>query len=174
MLGIRESRRIMGDYVLNAEDLIKGRVFEDAVAMGGYHIDIHRPKGTWVESHNVKAYTIPLRSLIAKEVNGLLMAGKCISATHEAIASTRVIPICMAQGEAAGSAAAMAIKSNINVRELDISELQKQLNYQSVEFGQSIGEPNTQIIERIGQLPFDEPPTTGDNDEFAKKGNSWV
>ena len=174
MLGIRESRRIMGDYILNADDLIIGKVFEDAIAMGGYHIDIHRPKGTWVESHNVRAYTIPLRSLIAKGVNGLLMAGKCISATHEAIASTRVIPICMAQGEAAGTAAALAIKSDINVRQLNISKLQKQLNVQNVEFGQSIGEPNTEIIERIGQLPFDEPPTTGDNDELAKKDNSWV
>jgi hypothetical protein len=174
MLGIRESRRIIGDYILNADDLINGKVFDDAVAMGGYHIDIHRPKGTWVESHNVRAYTIPLRSLIAKGVNGLLMAGKCISATHEAIASTRVIPICMAQGEAAGTAAAMSIKSNINVRQLNISKLQEQLNVQNVEFGQSIGEPNTEIIERIGQLPFDEPPTTGDNDELAKKDNSWV
>ena len=64
MLGVRESRRIMGDYVLNAEDLIGGRVFEDAVAMGGYHIDIHRPTGTWVDSKNVEAYTIPLRSLV--------------------------------------------------------------------------------------------------------------
>ena len=68
MLGVRESRRIMGDYVLQAEDLVEGRVFDDAVSMGGYHIDIHRPNGTWVDSHNVRAYTIPIRSLIAREV----------------------------------------------------------------------------------------------------------
>jgi hypothetical protein len=74
MLGVRESRRIMGDYVLTAEDLMAGRVFDDAVSMGGYHIDIHRPAGTWVDSHNVKAYTIPVRSLIARDVDGLLMA----------------------------------------------------------------------------------------------------
>jgi hypothetical protein len=68
----------------------------------------------------------------------------------------------------------MSIKDNINIRQLNIKKLQKQLNDQNVEFGQSIGEPNTEIIERIGQLPFDEPPTTGDNDELAKKDNSWV
>ena len=73
-----------------------------------YHIDIHRPSGTWVESRNVKAYTIPLRSLIVKDFEGLMVAGKCFSATHEALASTRVVPICMGMGEAAGTAAALA------------------------------------------------------------------
>ena len=55
MLGVRESRRIMGDHLLTAEDLVAGRVFDDAVCMGGYHIDIHRPAGTWVDSHNVRS-----------------------------------------------------------------------------------------------------------------------
>src|SRR3546814_1512157 len=67
---IRESRRIIGDYVLTADDLIRGRSFSDGVAMGGYHIDIHRPSGSWVDSKNVLAYTIPLRSLIASKVEG--------------------------------------------------------------------------------------------------------
>lgn len=174
MLGVRESRRIMGDYLLTADDLIAGRVFDDAVSMGGYHIDIHRPAGTWVDSHNVRAYTLPLRSLIARDVDGLLMAGKCISATHEAIASTRVVPICQGQGQAVGTVAALAVKSGVPVRQVPVSRLQDTLAAQGAEFGRTVGEPNRQAIEEVGQLPFDEPPTTGDKDPVTVGEASWV
>lgn len=174
MLGVRESRRIMGDYLLTAEDLIAGRVFDDAVSMGGYHIDIHRPAGTWVDSHNVRTYTIPMRSLIARDVDGLLMAGKCISATHEAIASTRVIPICQGQGQAVGTAAALAVKAKVSVRTIPTRTLQDTLAAQGAEFGRTVGGPNLQAIEEVGQLPFDEPPTTGDKDPVSTGESSWV
>ncbi|MFO1451418.1 MAG: FAD-dependent oxidoreductase [Opitutaceae bacterium] len=174
MLGVRESRRILGDYVLTAEDLVEGRVFDDAVSMGAYHIDIHRPSGTWVDSHNVRAYTIPLRSLIARDVEGLLMAGKCLSASHEAVASTRVIPICMGQGQAIGTAAALAVKQKISVRDLSVATLQDTLAAQGAEFGRTVGEPNWEAIEEVGQLPFEEPPTTGDKDAPSSMRNAWV
>ena len=174
MLGVRESRRIMGDYLLTAEDLVAGRVFDDAVSMGGYHIDIHRPAGTWVDSHNVRAYTIPLRSLIARDVDGLLMSGKCISATHEAIASTRVIPICQGQGQAAGTVAALAVKAGVSVRQVPIAKLQDTLVAQGAEIGRTVGGPNQQAIDEVGQLPFDEPPTTGDKDPVTAGKGSWV
>ncbi len=174
MLGVRESRRIMGDYLLTAEDLVAGRVFDDAVSMGGYHIDIHRPAGTWVDSHNVRAYTIPLRSLIARDVDGLLMSGKCISATHEAIASTRVIPICQGQGQAAGTVAALAVKAGVSVRQVPIAKLQDTLVAQGAEIGRTVGGPNQQAIDEVGQLPFDEPPTTGDRDPVTAGEGSWV
>jgi hypothetical protein len=174
MLGVRESRRIMGDYVLKAEDLVAGRVFEDAVAMGGYHIDIHRPSGTWVDSHNVRGYTIPMRSLIARGVDGLLMAGKCLSATHEAVASTRVIPICMAEGQAVGTAAALAVKLGVDVRRVETSRLQEVLADQGAEFGRTAGEPNWQAIEEVGQLPMEEDPSTGDNDPVSAATGAWV
>jgi hypothetical protein len=174
MLGVRESRRITGDYVLNAEDLIEGRVFDDAVSMGGYHIDIHRPAGTWVDSHNVRTYTIPLRSLIAKDVDGLLMAGKCLSATHEAVASTRVVPICMGQGQAVGTAAALAVTAGQSVRQVPISQLQDTLVAQGAEIGRTVGEPNYAAIEEVGQLPIDEPPTTGDKDAASSAQVDWV
>lgn len=174
MLGVRESRRIMGDYVLTAADLVAGRVFEDAVSMGGYHIDIHRPAGTWVDSHNVRAYTIPLRSLIAREVEGLMMAGKCISATHEAIASTRVIPICMGQGQAAGTAAALAVKKGCSVRAVPRALLQDTLAAQGAEFGRTVGGPDLRAIDEVGQLPFEEPPTTGDKDPVSSAPGAWV
>jgi hypothetical protein len=164
----------MGDYLLTAEDLIAGRVFEDAVSMGGYHIDIHRPAGTWVDSHNVRAYTIPLRSLIARDVDSLLMAGKCISATHEAIASTRVIPICMGEGQAVGTVAALSVKAGTSVRDVPVARLQDTLAAQGAEFGRTVGEPNQQAIDEVGQLPFDEPPTTGDKDPVTAGETSWV
>lgn len=174
MLGVRESRRITGDYVLTAEDLVAGRVFDDAVSMGGYHIDIHRPAGTWVDSHNVRAYTIPIRSLIARDVDGLMMAGKCLSATHEAVASTRVIPICQGQGQAAGTAAALAVKAKTSVRAVPIAKLQDTLAAQGAEFGRTVGGPNQKAIDEVGQLPFDEPPTTGDKDPVTAGESSWV
>jgi hypothetical protein len=176
MLGIRESRRIVGDYVLTADDLVAGRQFDDAVSMGGYHIDIHRPAGTWVESHNVRTYSIPLRSLIARGVEGLLMAGKCLSATHEAVASTRVIPICMGQGEAAGTAAALAVVAHgtSDVREVPIGRVQAALAAQGAEFGPTLGEPNYQAIEEVGQLPFDEPPSSGERDAVSAQPGAWI
>ena len=174
MLGVRESRRIMGDYVLTAEDLIAGRVFDDAVSMGAYHIDIHRPAGTWVDSHNVRAYTIPLRSLIARDVDGLLMAGKCLSATHEAVASTRVIPICMGQGQAVGTVAALAVKRGVSVRAVPMAALQDTLAAQGAEFGRTVGEPDWRAIDEVGQLPFNEPPTTGDKDTVSAAEAAWV
>jgi hypothetical protein len=174
MLGVRESRRIMGDYVLTAEDLIAGRQFDDAVSMGGYHIDIHRPAGTWVDSHNVRAYTIPIRSLIARDVDGLLMAGKCLSATHEAVASTRVIPICMGQGQAVGTLAALAAKQGAGVRQVPVALLQDTLVAQGAEIGRTAGAPDQRAIEEVGQLPFNEPPTTGDKDTVSANETAWV
>ncbi len=174
MLGVRESRRIMGDYVLTAEDLIAGRQFDDAVSMGGYHIDIHRPAGTWVDSHNVRAYTIPIRSLIARGVDGLLMAGKCLSATHEAVASTRVIPICMGQGQAVGTLAALAVKQGAGIRAVPVSLLQDTLVAQGAEIGRTVGEPDVRAIEEVGQLPMHEPPTTGDKDPVSASETAWV
>jgi len=174
MLGVRESRRIVGDYMLEAEDLITGRIFEDSVCMGGYHIDIHRPTGTWVESRNVEAYTIPLRSLVAKDLDGLLMAGKCLSATHEAVASTRVIPICMAQGQAAGTAAAVAVQKCRTIREIAVKELQDTLTSQGAEIGRTLEPQNQRLIDEIGVLPKEEFESTGEGDEISQTTSAWI
>ena len=174
MMGVRESRRIMGDYVLSADDVVNGKEKEDVVALGGYHIDIHRPAGTWVDSRNVQTYDVPFRSLIARDVDGLMMAGKCISATHEAIASTRVIPICMAQGQAVGTAAAIAVQQRKSPRDIDVKTLQNTLIEQGAELRQSLEGPDPEIIEKIGQLPKSEPPTTGDRDEASQGVQAWI
>jgi FAD-dependent oxidoreductase family protein len=151
MLGIRESRRVMGDYVLTEADVRRGAVFDDVVAMGGYHIDIHRPDGTWVESRSVRPYDIPYRSLIASTVANLLVAGKCFSAASAAIASTRVIPVCMAQGQAAGTAAALAAPGG-QVRDVKTGVLQDRLVADGAELRQSLGEPDQSTLDRIGSI----------------------
>lgn len=102
-LGIRETRRIVGQYVLTREDILGCRRFEDAAAIGSYPIDLHSPVGNgctleWCGD----SYDIPARSLMPLGVENLLVAGRCISTTHEAMAATRVMSTCMALGEAAG------------------------------------------------------------------------
>lgn len=128
MIGIRETNHMVGAYLLKAEDLLKGRKFEDVIALGGYHLDIHTPDNpSSGELQQTPMYTIPYRALQPKEVDGILVAGRAISAEHRALASTRVIPISMAQGEAAGVAAALAARNGKTPREIDVSLLQNTL-----------------------------------------------
>lgn len=124
-IGVRESRRVVGDYILTQEDLLQSRCFEDTVALGGYPIDIHNPTGAQTETTHLKPgqfYYIPLRSLIVKGFKNLLVCGRCISATHEAGAAIRVTPIAMGIGQAAGAAAGLAAAS-VSVRELEIAQI---------------------------------------------------
>lgn len=129
-IGVRESRKLKGVHILTADELIDCTRFEDSVALGNYDIDIHNPTGTGT-SHRYfgegEYYTIPYRSLLPKEFDNLLVAGRCISATHEAQASVRILPICCCLGEAAGTAAALAHKTNKNAHTVDIKNLQKKL-----------------------------------------------
>jgi hypothetical protein len=127
-LGIRESRRIEGEYMMTADDILKCRRFDDAIAVAAYPIDLHHPIGgdctlEWCSD----CYDIPYRCLVPKKVTNLLVAGRCASMTHEAMASTRVMPICMAMGEAAGKAAAIAANDGVPVQKVDVAKLQKQL-----------------------------------------------
>ena len=129
-IGVRESRKLKGVHVLTGDELINCTRFEDSIALGNYDIDIHSPTGTGT-SHRYfsdgEFYTIPYRSLLPKEYDNLLVAGRCISATHEAQASVRIMPICCCLGEAAGTAVAIAHKTNENVHTVDIKTLQKKL-----------------------------------------------
>ena len=129
-IGVRESRKLKGVHVLTAEELIACTRFEDSVALGNYDIDIHSPTGTGT-SHRYFAdgeyYTIPYRSLLPKEYDNLLVAGRCLSATHEAQASVRIMPICCCLGEAAGTAAATAFNSGKNAHTVDVKAVQAKL-----------------------------------------------
>ena len=130
VLGVRESRRIVGEYVLTEADVLEARKFDDAIVRGNYGIDIHAPAGADTVIKRVppgKNYEIPYRSLVPKAVENVLIAGRPISATHEAHSAIRIMPICFGMGQAAGLAAAMCASEGIPPRELDSRELRKRL-----------------------------------------------
>ncbi len=129
-IGVRESRKLKGVHILTAEELISCTDFEDTIALGNYDIDIHNPAGTGTTIINIphnRYYKIPYRSLLPKEYDNMLVAGRCLSATHEAHSSVRIMPICTCLGEAAGTAAALAYKTNRNVHTVDINLLRTRL-----------------------------------------------
>lgn len=125
-IGVRESRRLIGQHVLSEQDLMQSRRFEDAIATGCWYLDLH-PNKTTIGSANdfkpekvqPKPYDIPYRSLLPQNIENLIVAGRCHSATRGAHASTRVTATAMAMGEAAGLAAAMAVGVSRSPQELD-------------------------------------------------------
>lgn len=127
-LGIRETRRIQGLYTMTRDDIMSCRHFEDAIAVASYPLDIHHPQGggctlEWCGD----CYDIPYRSLIPQKIKNLIVAGRCISATHEAMSAIRVMAPCMAMGEAAGRAAKMAVTQRIQPADIDVKQLQNEL-----------------------------------------------
>jgi len=156
-IGIRESRQIVGSYALTAADILTGRIHEDAIALGSWWIDIHCPLGRvqhhthvcradcpspdpcpMLEQHRDRllanlyppaggAYGIPYRSLVAQRVSNLLVSGRCISATHEGMGGARVMGTCMAIGQAAGTAAAIAAEKGLPAAEVNVATLQAAL-----------------------------------------------
>jgi hypothetical protein len=135
-VGIRESRRIEGRYTLTADDVLLGRAFPDGVARSAYPIDIHNPSGSGTTTHRPpsgSSYEIPYRCMVPINRDQLLVAGRCISTTHEALASTRLTPTVMTLGQAAGTAAALATDRNLRVSEIDTAELRAQLSADGVD-----------------------------------------
>jgi hypothetical protein len=129
-IGIRESRRVVGEYTLTRDDVLQARTFDDAVARSAYPIDIHNPSGSGTTTHRLPAgasYEIPYRCLVPESVDGLLVAGRCISTTHEALASTRLTPTVMTLGQAAGTAAALAVEARVAPRAIDTRLLRERL-----------------------------------------------
>lgn len=113
-VGVRESRRVVGRYQLTREDVLAGRRFEDAVARASWPIELWdegRLGATYEYLDDGQTYDIPLRSLQARDVDGLFVAGRCMSATHEALGSARVIGTCLATGAAVGMAAARHVEA---------------------------------------------------------------
>lgn len=118
LLGVRESRRIIGDYTISDEDVIKGAAFSDGVATATFGIDIHAANSDEQICQGVRPYQIPYRSMIPAGLEGLLVTGKTISGSHLAMASYRVTGNCCAMGEAAGKAAAFAALNQISLRDV--------------------------------------------------------
>lgn len=134
-LGLRESRRIVGEVTLTAEDVMNERVWPDPICYGSFYIDIHNPAGpgmgdqTWYPPAGFK-YQIPYRVMVPKRVDNLLVAGRCISTDHVALGSTRIMSTCMALGEAAGAAAMLSLHEEVAPRALDAGLLGEQLRKQ--------------------------------------------
>ena len=129
-IGVRESRKLLGVHVLTADDLKSLTIFDDSIALGNYDIDIHNPEGTGTYIYSFPKetyYSIPYRSLLPRETDNLLVAGRCLSATHEAHSAVRIMPICTCMGEAAGVAAAQAVHTATNAHTLDIHAVQQTL-----------------------------------------------
>jgi hypothetical protein len=140
MIGVRETRRIVGEYQLTLEDLATSREFEDVIGLCGYPVDIHSPTGDGGgadgELPTANVYQIPYRSLVPRDLDGLLVAGRALSATHEAQAAVRVMPPVFAMGEAAGTAAALAIEWGVQPRAVPVPQLQEMLVRQGAYLGE--------------------------------------
>ena len=137
-VGVRETRRVKGEYQLTAADVFGARKFQDVIARGAYPVDIHNPTGKGTVLRKLppgEAYDIPLRCLVPQQIENLLVSGRCISGTHEAHSSYRVMPICMATGQAAGVAAAFAARTGKAVRDLPVNAVQDELLRQGANLG---------------------------------------
>lgn len=129
-IGTRESRMIEGEYCLTEDDIISGRKFSDGIAACNYDIDIHSPDGSGTYIYQYPAtdyYTVPFRCLVPVDTGNLLVAGRCISATHEAQSSFRIMPTCASIGEAAGTAASLCLEKGTEPKNIDITLLREKL-----------------------------------------------
>lgn len=135
-IGVRESRTIVGAYRLTKEDVLSGRKFLDAIGKCSFPIDIHSPEGSddiVIALDPGEWYEIPYRTLYSPFLKNLLVAGRCISATHEALASLRIMPTCMVTGQAAGTAIALASADKLSVEKVSIAQLQASLKSDGVD-----------------------------------------
>ncbi|PYI52040.1 FAD-dependent oxidoreductase [Paenibacillus flagellatus] len=137
-IGVRESRRVIGDYILTADELLAACKFDDVIARGTYPVDIHNPSGEGTIMKHLPPgewYDIPFRCLIPLGLDNLLVGGRPVSATHEAHSAIRVQPIAMAIGQAAGAAAAICAREGRTPREVDIRSVQQALTKQGASLG---------------------------------------
>ena len=154
-IGIRETRRILGRRVMAERDVTEYREQKDVIGRGAYPVDIHSPDGAGTDfrqSRHVagRSYALPYGMLVPRDVDKLLVAGRCVSATHVALSAIRVIGCCMAMGQAAGTAAGLCAQSGAGPAQLDVAALQNRLLADGVWLGDAFGPP---------------PGTTGDSSE---------
>ena len=135
--GVRETRRVIGDYVITAEEMAAGCRFDDVIVhRAEFIVDIHNPAGSGQAEDHIQycdPYDLPYRCFTPKGVENLYTAGRCISGTHRAHASYRVMSICMAMGEAVGTAAAICAAEGVTPRNLDVKKLQNKLTTKGIE-----------------------------------------
>lgn len=124
VLGVRETRHIVGEYTLTEADVRGDKSFPDSIAADVSAFDVHDVKGADVDFRGLRPYELPYRCMVPRGVEQLLVAGRCISADHVAHGRSRNVPACMATGQAAGIAAAIALEGNTTVREVSIERVQ--------------------------------------------------
>lgn len=125
---VRETRRIVGEYTLTGEDVVQGSRFPDAVVQNDFPIDLHMPDGKGMEGRLTEStHEIPYRCLVPKSVDGILVAGRCVSASREALGAIRLTAPAMAMGHAAGTAAALSVRMGCSPRGLDVNLLRAEL-----------------------------------------------
>ncbi len=127
-VGVRETRRVKGLYVLTEDDAKNGRRFDDCIAWRSGYLDIG-----FVRFEQMKIHDVPYRAIVPEKIDGLLTAGRCISATHEAASAGKSMGNCIAVGHAAGIAAAMASKNRLQPREINVAKLQDALRAEDVD-----------------------------------------
>lgn len=128
LLGVRDSRRIEGDYIFTVQDWMERRTFDDEIGRNCYYIDVHKPGHKETRYKKGQSHGIPYRCLTPKGLKNVLTAGRCISTDEEAYGSLRVMPPCLVTGEAAGMAAVHAMKQTKNdVHKIDTDFLRKRL-----------------------------------------------
>ncbi len=131
-VGVRETRRAIGDYIVTGDDIKVGSKFKDAIARGCYGIDIHGQKDESSRMEDLEEgqyYEIPLRALIVKYADNLLVAGRCISSTREGHSALRIMPTSAATGEACGAIAALASRNNILVRDVNPNDVRNKIKH---------------------------------------------
>lgn len=131
-LGVRETRRFKGIRTIYGDDALNGDVPEDSICLSGYKIDIHNNTGNSTLFKTVnKPFGIPYGCLVSSELDNLMFAGRCISVDDQVIGSVRVMPCCMAMGQAAGISCCMAIDGNVKPADVDVSILRGKLRKQN-------------------------------------------
>ncbi len=131
-VGVRETRRAIGDYVITEDDILSCKKFDDSIARGSYGIDIHGQKDEQSRLDEMPEndfYEIPVRSLIVRDADNLLVAGRCLSATRKAHGALRIMPTSAAMGEACGALAALAVKNNLSIRKVPVQKLQERIKH---------------------------------------------
>jgi hypothetical protein len=144
-VGVRETRRIKGEYELTVDDVLEARKFADVIARSTYPVDIHNPTGPGTVLKRLpagEAYDIPLRCLLPQGIDNVVVAGRCISGTHEALSSYRVMPVAMATGQGAGACAALGARRGVVPRDIPIEEIQTELIRQGANLGNKPWERN--------------------------------
>jgi hypothetical protein len=140
LIGVRETRHIQGGYTLTAEDIVEARRFDDwIVTRASFNFDIHNLKGSGLDQDGAQKhfrakgkYSIPYRCFVPEGVDGLLLAGRCISGTHKAHSSYRVMPICVNMGQGVGTAAVVACRDGVLPRHVPVAKVQAMLATQGV------------------------------------------